>query len=49
MKYLITAVPKSLFVIDKPIATFIIIAEDMYWALKNFERKYPEWELLEIN
>jgi hypothetical protein len=49
MRYIIIAVQKSLFVIDKPLATFIVVAEDMYWGMKNFERKYPEWEFLEIN
>ena len=49
MRYIITAIQKSMFVIDKPVATFIVVAEDMYWAMKNFERKYPEWELLEID
>lgn len=49
MRYIITAVQKSLFVTDKPLAIFTMMAEDMYWAITNFEREYPEWEFLEIN
>lgn len=49
MKFIIIAELKSTFVVDKPCATFIAYAEDMFYAMQNFILENPEWELLDIN
>lgn len=49
MEFTIIAELKTLFLIEKPIVVLTEYAEDMFYAIQNFERKYPEWKILNIN
>lgn len=49
MKFIIIAELKSLFSINKPTHEFTVHSECMGYALNNFEKEFPEWEIINFN